>query len=143
MRIRTKVLLVLAFCGVIGIQVSGYRPLSAYAIEPQDTAYLDRRISMLETRLSSIESIVRTLQQQAMSQRPAPSQPTRDPETALFRSELEIMNARVRELECGLAHLDERTLSANAKEARKRMNPQPNDPCRLNPDTPIQLSFRR
>jgi hypothetical protein len=143
MRIVTKVLLVLAFCGVIGIQVSGYRPPSASAIEPQDTGYLDRRISMLETRLSSIESTVRTLQQQAMSQRPAPSQPARDPETALLRSELEIMNARVREVECGLAHLDERTLSANAKEARKRMSAQPNDPCRLNPDTPIQLSLRR
>lgn len=144
MRIRTKVLLLLVFCGVIGMQVGGYRePSSAAAVEPQDASYLDRRISMLETRLSSLESSLRTLQQQAMSQRPAASQATRDPETALLRSELEVLNARVRELECGLVHLDERTLSASAQEARKRMNAQTNDPCRLNPETSVQLSSRR
>ncbi len=144
MRIVTKVLLVLVFCGVIGMQVGGYRQqASASGIEPQDESYLDRRISLLETRLGSIESTIRMLGQQATSQRSAPSQPTRDPEIALLRSEVEILNARVRELECGLVHLDERTLSANAKEARKRMNSSANDPCRLNPETSVQLSTRR
>jgi hypothetical protein len=145
MRILTKLLLVLVFCGVIGMQVGGYRqPSSASGIEPQDAAYLDRRIGLLENRLGSIESTLRMLEQQAMSQRSgSASQPTRDPETALFRGEVEILNARVRELECGLVHLDERTLSANAKEVRKQMNAQTNDHCRLNPETPVQLSPRR
>ncbi|MFY9607359.1 MAG: hypothetical protein WAU45_01930 [Blastocatellia bacterium] len=143
MRVLTKVLF-LVLCGVIAMQVAGNRQsTSASGIEPQDAAYLDRRISLLENRLGSIESSLRMLGQQAMSQRSAPTQPTRDPEVALLRSEVAILNARVRELECGLVHLDERTLSATAKEARKRMNASANDPCRLNPETSVQLSTRR
>jgi hypothetical protein len=109
MRVLTKVVLALALAGVIATQVVGSRQrASASGIEPQDPAYLDRRINMLETRLGSIESSLRMLSQQAMSQRS-----------------------------------DERTLSAGAKEARKRINAQANDPCRLNPETPVQLSTRR
>lgn len=144
MRVLTKIFLTLVLCGVIGMQLAGYRkPSSAAGIEPQDASYLDRRISLLENRLGSIESSVRMLGQQSMSQRSAPSQPTRDPEIALLRSEVEILNARVRELECGLMHLDERTLSATAKQARKGTNAPANDPCRLNPETSVQLSTRR
>ena len=111
---------------------------------PQDAVYLDRRISMLETRLSSIESSLRSVQQQAMaSERSTATQPARDPEVMLLRSEVEILNSRLRELECALVRLDERTLSAAAREARKRTAAQPSDPCRVNPDMPIQLSPRR
>lgn len=110
----------------------------------QDAVYLDRRISMLETRLNSIESSMRNLQQQAMaSDRSTASQPPRDPEVNLLRSELEILNSRLRELECALVRLDERTLSPAAREARKRTGAQSNDPCRVNPDLSIQLSPRR
>ena len=110
----------------------------------QDAVYLDRRISMLETRLSSIESSLRNVQQQAMaSDRSTATQPARDPEVMLLRSEVEILNSRLRELECALVRLDERTLSPAAREARKRTPAQPGDPCRVNPDMPIQLSPRR
>jgi hypothetical protein len=110
----------------------------------QDAVYLDRRISMLETRLSSIESSLRSVQQQAMaSERSTATQPARDPEAMLLRSEVEILNSRLRELECALVRLDERTLSPAAREARKRTAAQPSDPCRVNPDMPIQLSPRR
>ena len=145
MRIVNKVLLVLVFFGLIGMQAGGSRqPSAASAIEPQDAAYLDRRISMLENRLGSIESSLRMLEQQATSQRSgATGQPARDPETALVRSEVAILNARLREVECGLVHLDERTLSSSAKEARKRTNAQTADPCRLDPETSVQLSTRR
>ena len=144
MRPLTKIFLVVFLGGVIGMQVAAYRnPSSASGIEPQDASYLDRRISLLENRLGSLESSVRMLGQQATSQRSAPTQPTRDPEVALLRSEVEILNARLRELECGVVHLDERTLSANAKEARKRTNASANDPCRLDPETSVQPSTRR
>lgn len=110
----------------------------------QDAVYLDRRISMLETRLSSIESSLRNVQQQAMaSERSTATQPARDPEVMLLRSEVEILNSRLRELECALVRLDERTLSPSAREARKRTAAQPSDPCRVNPEMPIQLSPRR
>jgi hypothetical protein len=114
------------------------------ATSPQDAVYLDRRISMLETRLSSIESSLRSFQQQAMiSERTAPAQPARDPEVNLLRTEVEILNSRLREVECALARLDERTLSPTIKEARRRSATPTNDPCRVNPEMPIQLSPRR
>jgi hypothetical protein len=125
----------LILCAILGTGVEGSR-------ETQDAVYLDRRISMLETRLNTIESSVRTLEQQAMMSRSTAGQPARDPEITLLRSELEILMARMRELDCGLAHIDERTLSASAKEAKRRTQ-QAQDPCRLNPETPIQLSPRR
>jgi hypothetical protein len=87
---------------------------------------------------------MRSLQQQAMtSERSSASQPARDPEVMLLRSEVEILDSRLRELECALVRLDERTLSPSAREARKRTAPQPSDPCRVNPDMPVQLSPRR
>lgn len=119
-------------------------PGEVAAESSQDTVYLDRRISTLESRLGSIESNLRSLQQQAMaSERSTAAQPTRDPEVTLLRSEVEILSSRLRELECALARLDERTLAPAAREARKRTAPQSNDPCRVNPDAPIQLSPRR
>jgi len=145
MRIISTVLCVLILPVLFGTGVGtgavDYRGATASA---QDAVYLDRRISMLETRLSSIESSMRTLQQQAMgSGRSTATQPTRDPEVTLLRSEVEILNSRLRELECALARLDERTLSPAARETRRRTAAQSSDPCRVNPDMPIQLSPRR
>lgn len=146
MRVMTRVLSVLVFSALLGAAVEGYRePSVGFTSEgAQDTAYLDRRISMLETRFNTIESSIRNLEQQAMSaQRSSPGQPGRDPETSLLRSEVELLKGRVRELECGLVHLDERTLSVTAREARKRTSGQFIDPCRLNPEAPVQLSMHR
>ena|SRR5258708_32098940 len=128
-----------------GTGATNYRAsIEVPAESSQDSVYLDRRISMLETRLSSIESSMRSLQQQEMvSRRSTETQPARDPEVTLLRSEVEILNSRLRELECALARLDERTLSPAAREARKRTAPQSSDPCRVSPEMPIQLSPRR
>lgn len=129
-----------------GTGTSDYRggAIEAPAEGGQDAVYLDRRISMLETRLGSIESSLRSVQQQSMaSERSTGAQPARDPEVMLLRSEVEILNSRLRELECALVRLDERTLSPAAREARKRTVALPSDPCRVNLDMPIQLSPRR
>jgi uncharacterized coiled-coil protein SlyX len=113
------------------------------AVGAQDVGVLDRRLSMLEQRLYLIESSISRLQQQSIgSGRPGPSQPMRDPELDRLRGEVELLNARVRELECGVAHLDERTMSATAKAARNRAGAQSKDPCRLDPETPVRLSSR-
>src|SRR5205809_2524242 len=147
MRITTRMLSVFLLTVLLGMAVGGLRARtsSAYPSEPaQDAVYLDRRISTLEMRLSTIESSLRMLEQQAMSsQRMTQAQPNRDPETSLLRSEVELLKGRLRELECGLVHLDERTLSVTAREARKRTSVQPSDPCRLNPEAPVQLSTHR
>ncbi|MEK6287840.1 MAG: hypothetical protein AABO57_19140 [Acidobacteriota bacterium] len=146
MRVITTALSILIFAALLGTAVKGYREHSFASTSEgaQDTAYLDRRITMLENKLNTVESSLRRLESQAMSpERSAPSQPGRDPETSVLRSEVELLKMRVRDLECGLLHLDERTLSASAKEARKRTGLQPMEHCRLNPEAPVQLFTQR
>jgi hypothetical protein len=131
-------------CVVEVIIVGNHHETASTEAAGQDAVYLNQRISTLELRLNSIESSLRTLQQQQMiSQQPAQTQPLRDPEVSLLRSEVELLKGRVRMLECGLMHLDERTLSAGAKEARRKARDQFADPCRINPETPLQLSTQR
>lgn len=147
MRILRIGLCIMALCAIVTAAVEAYRarPSSETSVSAasQDVMGLDRRISVLEQRLYSIESSLNRLQQQAIvSSRSAPAQVGRDPEIDRLRGELELMNARVRELECGLAHVDERTLSASAKEARRRAGAQSKDPCRLDSETPVRLSSR-
>lgn len=122
--------------------VEGYRGASQPApTGAQDPMYLDRKISSLEQRLNIIESNVgRLQQQQALPPAITPTQPARNYDTELLRSELEILKSRLREVHCGVEHLDERTLSAAAKETRKRSSGQPQDPCRQFPETPVQLT---
>ncbi len=132
----------------IGLAVTGYRVSSAGGPEPtatQDLINLNQRVSSLEQRLVMIESSVRRLEQQQMSmpRSSAPIQTPRDPEVDRLRSQVETLTLRVRELECGVAHLDERTLSATMKEARRRAGGETQDPCRLNAETPIKLSIRQ
>jgi predicted nucleic acid-binding Zn-ribbon protein len=107
----------------------------------QDTIMLDRRINALEQRLYAIESRISRVEQQSLSSgrsTPSPSTTLRDPEVANLQSEVEILKARIRELECSVVHIDERTLSA----AQKRTEGQSQDPCRANPQTPVKLSMR-
>ena len=108
----------------------------------QDVRTLDRRISLLEQRLYSIESSISRLQQSALSQREPISQPgVRDPEINLIRGEIQSLQLRLNELECGLIKLDERT-TISVRDTRKRAGAKPTDPCRLNPDAPLRLSTR-
>src|SRR6185436_18320292 len=57
-----------------GVVVKSFAPSSA-----QDSAFLDRRISLLEQRLNMLDSTVSRLQQQSMSSA-SPPQRARDPE---------------------------------------------------------------
>lgn len=138
---------ILAFCIVVATGVEAYRgknPSEPATAGAQDALGLDRRISSLEQRLYSMESSISRLQQEAIGLRSNSTQPQpgNNLEIDRLRSEIELLNARVRELECGVAHLDERTLSAAAKDARTRAGARSKDPCRLNPETPVRLSSR-
>jgi chromosome segregation ATPase len=145
MRITRMILGILLLSVVAGTEVGAHR--ERYSPEPEMTgaqdAYLEQRIRSVEQRLYSIQSSLSRLEQQInIAQRPAPSpapsQGARSPELDLLKSEVEILRARVRELECGVAHLDERTLSEGAKVGRKSAGARAVDPCRLNPETPVQ-----
>ncbi len=143
MRKLAIVVSILGLSAAATIAVEGYRgePSGRGSSNAQDPMYLDRKISTLEQRLNILESTVSRLQQQAISS-PAitPTQPTRNSETQLLSSELEILKSRLREVHCGVEHLDERTLSAAAKEIQKRGGAQTQSPCRQFPETPVQLT---
>jgi len=100
----------------------------------QDVIRLDNRLTQLEHRLYSIENSIRTLEQQTRLST-LPSRSATPEEVALIRSDIQLLQRRIIEDECGLAKLDERTLSP---ERRRRAAPS-NDPCRLNFEAPLRL----
>jgi len=144
MRSVKIVCLFLVLCAAVAIGARAYRENAPEPATPsaQDSIYLERRITTLEQRIYTIESSLSQLQQQIRISRESPSSTTtRDPEISLVQSEIAILKARMRELECGLVHVDERTLPATVREARKRAGTA-KDPCRSDPEAPVQLSSR-
>jgi uncharacterized protein YlxW (UPF0749 family) len=144
--LKTKRLLLISVVCVLAATV-GIAHRAETSSEPervaaQDVMNLDRRISAMEQRLFSLESSINQLQQQIISSRPSPTSPTiRDPEIDRLRSEILLLQRRISEVECGVLKLDERTLSPGARDSR-RAERQGADPCRLRPETPLQLSNR-
>jgi hypothetical protein len=137
---QANFVLVILLFAVIGVMASNSRGNSATAaVESQDPSSLDRRISLLEQRFYTIESNISRLQQYMATQRPSISQPgVSDREVSLMRDEIQRLTLRMTEVECGLSKLDERTTPA----ARRNPTAKANDPCRLNPETPVRLSTR-
>jgi hypothetical protein len=132
----------------IGLAAKGYSVHSANTPVPpvaQDLMNLNQRVNSLEQRLVMIESSVRRVEQQQMagSRATMPAAPARDPEVERLRSQVETLTLRIRELECGIVKLDERTLSATMKEARRRVGGETKDPCRLDANAPVTLSMRQ
>lgn len=110
------------------------------ATATQDPAGLDRRISLLEQRFYTLESSMSRLQQVVASQRSTGSTPdTNDREITLLSQEIQRLQLRMTELECGLVKLDERTLPASA---RRPGDQRSTDPCRATPNTQLRLSAR-
>ena len=106
----------------------------------QDPYGLDRRITTLETRMFSLDSQVRQLEQQMslMMRTPSPTR-QRDPETESLQRQVDLLQSQVNEMRCGLAKLDERTLPVASRPGTGQSDRQ-SDPCRLNPNTPLVLS---
>jgi hypothetical protein len=103
----------------------------------QDVSSLDRRISMLEQRFYSLDSSMNRLQQLVASQRStAPVSDPRDREIDQITGEIQRLQLRLVELQCGLLKLDERTTT------RRSGQPRSTDPCRANPDAPLRFSSR-
>ena len=105
----------------------------------QDVLRLENRITQLEQRLYTIETNVRNIDQQSRFGGVSSRNVTPEDLVAL-RTELQTLQQRMSDYECGLAKLDERTLSRETREARRKSGI--NDPCRLNPETPINLGRR-
>lgn len=121
--------------------VAAFTIVSATANGPtpqqQDIIRLENRITQLEQRLFSIETGLRTLEQQSRITG-ASSRGVSPEDVALLRSAIEVLQQRLTDDECGLAKLDERTLSPARRKAGAT-----SDPCRLNFDVPLRLPERR
>jgi len=127
---KSYAVLVGLLCTAIGLMATVSRG------ETQDPASLDRRISMLEQRLYTIESNINRLQQYVSTQRPAVTAPsTSDRDLILMQEEIQKLNLRLAEVECGVIKLDERTTPPSRRSATAKSA----DPCRLNADTPLRL----
>jgi hypothetical protein len=125
--------------GVLAIIICAGIGAAAYE-ESSPAQNLEFRINSIEQRLYSIESTMRRLEQQMISLERRPQiQTTRSPEIDALRSELETVKARLREIECGVIRLDERTLPSGAKQKQT----EPKDPCRLNAEAPVRFSIRQ
>jgi predicted RNase H-like nuclease (RuvC/YqgF family) len=138
--------LTIILCVATGVTAHTYRSDSSLesgiTTSAQDVTSLDRRISLLEQRFYAVESSINRLEQQtALSGRMAtPSTSARDSEISLLRGEIEVLQRRLVEVECGLVKLDERTLAPTIRQARERAGAGVTDPCRLKADAPLRLS---
>lgn len=109
----------------------------------QDPSSLDRRISLLEQRFYTLETSINRLQQYVTSQRSTGSSTAdlRDRGVDQLAQDVQRLQLRLNEVECGLLKLDERT-AAPAGVNRKSGETRPADPCRQNPGLPLRLSAR-
>jgi hypothetical protein len=139
-KFRSKVVLVsIAFLGLAVFRISTAARNEIDPV-PQDAIRLEQRINQLEQRFYTVETSVRSLEQQ--SRLGTVSSRNVNPEdVAQLRLEIQALQRRLIEDECALAKLDERTLTPLARTARRRS--ATNDPCRLSPETPLALPDRR
>jgi hypothetical protein len=113
----------------------------ASGAETQDPSSLDRRISMLEQRFYRLETSITRLEQYVTSQRStSSSSDLRNREVDQLREEVQRLQLRLNDVECGLLKLDERT--AVAGRTRRSDDARPVDPCRQNPNAPLRLPSR-
>lgn len=145
---RWRRALPIIFCAAVSLSAGAYLRSDStgliVAAHAQDNTMLERRINQLEQRFYSIEtSITRLEQQVSLSSRPSITQPSlSSTDITLLRSEVEALQRRLSEIECGLAKLDERTLAPAARDARRKSGVTSTDPCRLSPETPLRFSTR-
>lgn len=106
----------------------------------QDVVRLESRLTQLEQRLYAIETSVRTLEQQ--SRLAGMTSRNIGPEDLLrLQAEIQTLQRRIIDDECGLAKLDERTLTPALRDARRKSGNS--DPCRNNYESPLRLPDNR
>lgn len=115
-------------------------PRGEAAAPSQDTIRIESRLTQLEQRIYSIETGLRGLEQQLRVSDLSAGRAARDPEVGLLRTDVDTLRRRLAEVECGLAKVDERTLSAATRAARRKAEGA--DPCRLDADAPLRLPAR-
>jgi hypothetical protein len=138
------------FALAIGVVIlfAGYLPWINTA-EAQNDILLERRLSQIEQRFYMLESRLSRIEQAPSVLPQSPSLTRNDVEVGNLRAlldaqrlQMEAVRMRVDDLECGLARVDERTLTPAAREARRRTSPDGTEQCRANTNTPVKLMAR-
>jgi chromosome segregation ATPase len=141
MKISQRTLLVGALATIalsVSLRTTATTGASIELDQQQDVMRLETRITQLEQRLFSLENTLRSLEQQSRLSATSPRNVSQD-ELSRLHSDLEALQRRTTENECGLAKLDERTLTPQKRVERKRSGTADTNPCRLNADTPLRL----
>lgn len=109
----------------------------------QQDPFLNQRLNRIEQQFNSIETRISRIEQQSRFPDVTPRTSLNlDTEINLMRSQIEALQLRVAEIECGLVRVDERTLTPTTRQSRRKTTPNETDRCRLNPNVPLQLSAR-
>jgi predicted nucleic acid-binding Zn-ribbon protein len=109
----------------------------------QTNPFLEQRINRIEQNLNYIETRLNRLEQNSSLPSITPKIADNNGiETRALRSEIEILQLRVGELECGMLRLDERTLTDTARRSRGQKALSATDPCRKDASAPLKLSAR-
>lgn len=132
---------VLFFMGVAALVfVTGFKMPPSPA---QDVIRLETRLNQLEQRLYTMEASLRNIEQQArIAGAASRGGSVSANEFELVRAQLQALQVRVMENECALAKLDERTLTAAVRDARRKSGAA-SDRCRVNVESPLRLPERR
>jgi hypothetical protein len=128
---------VLFLAVVVLIVVTGFK-----FSPPQDVIRLETRINQLEQRLYTMDASIRNIEQQSRIVGAASRGNVSADEFARLIAQLQALQVRVMEDECALAKLDERTLTAAQRDARRKSGAA-SDPCRNNFEAPLRLPERR
>ena len=144
MDLRWQILVLVCVMGlglVMVFRSSAAAPASA-AEPQQEVIRLETRINQVEQRLYGIETSIRTLEQQSRLGATSRGGGVSAQDVALLQSQIQALQLRLAEDECGLARLDERTLSPAMRNARRQSAGRP-DPCRTNVESPLRLPETR
>ena len=128
---------VVGLAGICMFRISSAARIDYSPSSQQEVLRLENRVNQMELRLYAIETSVRNLEQQSRRATVSPPAANRE-DWAGLRSEIQVLQQRLLTDECALAKLDERTLPADTRAARKKSGVV-NYPCRMNFDTPLRL----
>ena len=138
--------LLLTFVVVLGLGAAANGVVSfagtraeSIPLSQQDVLRIETRLNQMEQRFYTLESSVRSLEQQSRVSSGGLRNGS-DDEVRLLRSEIDLLQRRLADVECGLAKVDERTLTPAMRTTRRRS--AGDDPCRLNFDSPLRLPTR-
>ena len=125
----------------LGVAATGLAAFAGTHVAPvpltqQDVIRLETRLNQMEQRFYTLESSVRSLEQQSRVSGGGLRNGS-DDEVRLLRSEIDLLQRRLTDVECGLAKVDERTLTPATRATRRRV--AGDDPCRLNFDSPLRI----